>query len=451
MRLGPCQFLWWPEQNRMGFHGHWPACHHRLGRQWRWRICGFGSSGSGAGSQEDDGHEANARESIPFRDSLWVPCTESSWNSCACSRRCRIAAGWAAEKVGGWQDAWASDWLRQTCFLPRPFTTSAERNFHPICQHSQSMSSGLTRHGAAPPVVPKAAAASARSTSDISPPPDPPAHLEGHNDAGASPELGDAFDLSQKDWLTACAPLDHFHQRTQLENMTESFRIWLKLIVPATSCMKELSPHAVYMRLKRLCEKKAGGALSVDPETHNMWVSGNRDVLSLALVAALRKCGSEDTAACRKAVRAGLDQNMCALGFLFPCRKIIFCIAPAGWVRCAGGQGSSVHDRKGRDSPWQVVYWREHAAGLEVQRDAWRERFCHDGSQNCWLLNSYRDCLNSNHWISFSSWYDLQELPLKGRMPQVVPNKAPEGTRLKLPMVNGILFFEFSYRTSLHD
>ena len=50
-----------------------------------------------------------------------------------------------------------------------------------------------------PPVVPKAAPASARSTSDISPPPDPPAHLEGHNDAGASPELGDAFDLSQKD------------------------------------------------------------------------------------------------------------------------------------------------------------------------------------------------------------------------------------------------------------
>ena len=57
--------------------------------------------------------------------------------------------------------------------------------------------------------VPKAAPASARSTSDISPPPDPPAHLEGHNDAGAhleghndagaSPELGDAFDLSQKD------------------------------------------------------------------------------------------------------------------------------------------------------------------------------------------------------------------------------------------------------------
>jgi|Cyp2metagenome_2_1107375.scaffolds.fasta_scaffold61721_2 hypothetical protein len=87
--------------------------------------------------------------------------------------------------------------------------------------------------------------------------------------------------------------------------------------------MKELSPHAVYMRLKRLCEKKAGGALSVDPETHNMWVSGNRDVLSLALVAALRKCGSEDTAACRKAVRAGLDQNMCALGFacFFPAAR----------------------------------------------------------------------------------------------------------------------------------
>ena len=87
-----------------------------------------------------------------------------------------------------------------------------------------------------------------------------------------------------------------------------------------------------------------------------MWVSGNRDVLSLALVAALRKCGIEDTAACKKAVRAGLDQNMCALGFacLFP--KIIFCIAPAGRVRCAGGQGSPVHDRKGRYSPWQVVY-----------------------------------------------------------------------------------------------
>ena len=63
------------------------------------------------------------------------------------------------------------------------------------------------------------------------------------------------------------------------------------------------------MRLKRLCERKAGGVLNVDEETHQQWVSGNRDQLSLALVNAVRKCGRGDSTQTRKAVRVGYGQT----------------------------------------------------------------------------------------------------------------------------------------------
>lgn len=57
------------------------------------------------------------------------------------------------------------------------------------------------------------------------------------------------------------------------------------------------------MRLKRLCERKAGGTLQVDEETHRQWLSGNREELSLALVKAIKLYGSEGSKRVRDAVR----------------------------------------------------------------------------------------------------------------------------------------------------
>lgn len=68
--------------------------------------------------------------------------------------------------------------------------------------------------------------------------------------------------------------------------------------------LQELSTHAVYMRLKRLCEMKVGG-LQVDEATHKEWMEGNRDTLALALTTALRKFGFQNNKKTRDAVRVG--------------------------------------------------------------------------------------------------------------------------------------------------
>lgn len=57
------------------------------------------------------------------------------------------------------------------------------------------------------------------------------------------------------------------------------------------------------MRLRRICEKKALGKLQVDDATHKQWLEGNRDVLSLALVKALKKHGTENNKKVRDLVR----------------------------------------------------------------------------------------------------------------------------------------------------
>ena len=64
-----------------------------------------------------------------------------------------------------------------------------------------------------------------------------------------------------------------------------------------------MSEHALYMRLKRLCGRSPTGKLSVPEDINKQWLSGNRDELMLALVRALKSCGTENNHKTRMAVR----------------------------------------------------------------------------------------------------------------------------------------------------
>lgn len=55
--------------------------------------------------------------------------------------------------------------------------------------------------------------------------------------------------------------------------------------------MEELTPHALYMRLKRICEVKPSGKCAVSEEIRTQFERGNRDELTLALVQALKLVG----------------------------------------------------------------------------------------------------------------------------------------------------------------
>ena len=66
---------------------------------------------------------------------------------------------------------------------------------------------------------------------------------------------------------------------------------------------QELTPHALYMRLKRLCQKTPAGKLNVDESIHEQWISGNRDTLLLALVRSMKSCGMDSSHRTRQAVR----------------------------------------------------------------------------------------------------------------------------------------------------
>ena len=75
-------------------------------------------------------------------------------------------------------------------------------------------------------------------------------------------------------------------------------------------CVEELSPHALYMRLKRLCESTAKGKLNVSQDVHDQYVSGNREELALAMVLALKAHGFGDSKKTRELVRAEFAQQM---------------------------------------------------------------------------------------------------------------------------------------------
>ena len=89
----------------------------------------------------------------------------------------------------------------------------------------------------------------------------------------------------------------------------------------ARSClpsMQELSPHALYMRLKRLCGRTAAGKLQVPESIHNQWLTGSRDELLLALTRSLKTHGFDPSARTRNLVRVGwantLFQSCFSLG-----------------------------------------------------------------------------------------------------------------------------------------
>ena len=70
--------------------------------------------------------------------------------------------------------------------------------------------------------------------------------------------------------------------------------------------LQELSDHALYMRLKRLCTPTGAGKMNVPKEVFDQWQQGNREELQLALVKALKTHGYKDDGATRKLVRAGV-------------------------------------------------------------------------------------------------------------------------------------------------
>ena len=79
----------------------------------------------------------------------------------------------------------------------------------------------------------------------------------------------------------------------------------MKRLAAVDLSREELSSHALYMRLRRLCTPTGTGKLQVSQEVADQWSSGNRDELQLALVMALKQHGYDDSAAVRKLVRVG--------------------------------------------------------------------------------------------------------------------------------------------------
>ena len=79
----------------------------------------------------------------------------------------------------------------------------------------------------------------------------------------------------------------------------------LKRLAAVDLSREELSSHALYMRLRRLCTPTGTGKLQVSKEIADQWAQGNRDELQLALVMALKQHGFEDSNAVRKQVRVG--------------------------------------------------------------------------------------------------------------------------------------------------
>ena len=81
---------------------------------------------------------------------------------------------------------------------------------------------------------------------------------------------------------------------------------WGQVMLGSFSCnlLQELSPHALYMRLKRLCSRTSAGKLNVAPEVHTHWQEGDRDQLTYALVRALKQHGLGSDKSTRDAVRA---------------------------------------------------------------------------------------------------------------------------------------------------
>lgn len=74
--------------------------------------------------------------------------------------------------------------------------------------------------------------------------------------------------------------------------------------------LQELSDHAIYMRLKRLCEPTGTGRVQCSADIAEQWKTGCRDTLTLALVRALKAHGTKDDKKTRDAVRVGCFKSL---------------------------------------------------------------------------------------------------------------------------------------------
>ena len=81
--------------------------------------------------------------------------------------------------------------------------------------------------------------------------------------------------------------------------------VWCTSGLGVCSIWQELTPHALYMRLRRLLGRTDAGKLQVPEELHQQWLHGNRDELELAMVKSLKLHGFATDAQTRKLVRVG--------------------------------------------------------------------------------------------------------------------------------------------------
>lgn len=128
---------------------------------------------------------------------------------------------------------------------------------------------------------------------------------------------------------------------------------------------QELSEHAIYMRLKRLCMPTGAGKLSVSKDISDQWATGDRDQLTLALVQALKVHGFSNTSATRKLVRAG---SFVIKKFLTIDRSMLTLKSSLSWDRrssqsrwCASASGLAKKWKKLREvgsvkSAWTKIW-----------------------------------------------------------------------------------------------
>lgn len=79
-----------------------------------------------------------------------------------------------------------------------------------------------------------------------------------------------------------------------------SCSLWL-----SCKSLQELTHHALYMRLKRLCSRNTQGRCNVPEDIEQQFLSGNRDELLLALTKSLKIHGFFSDTNTRKLVKVG--------------------------------------------------------------------------------------------------------------------------------------------------
>lgn len=152
------------------------------------------------------------------------------------------------------------------------------------------------------PLIPAAKAGSKSPASSLSPAPSTaPSCAAKLEEAVPEDEeaLADEFDLSHQDFSSDCCLLFAMLLALTLQVACHVF------MTCDCDVMQELTPHALYMRLKRLCAKTNTGKLQVPENVHQQWLTGSRDELSLAMTRALKMHGFDSSHKTRQLVRVG--------------------------------------------------------------------------------------------------------------------------------------------------